>query len=190
MPKAALSSPLCSSPCCPAPSAPTSSTTSPSPVPASPSPTPNPPPSTIFDFDLWSNYSTGVTATVNGTPNINISADYFSVFFPRRATSSPSLSAPAWAANHHRRPGRLHLYIVSATNPPPYFQEDIVGTFVPGTYTESTTPTAPGQNPVAYTQKNTQEATSTSATPEPSSLLLLATGALTAGTHLRRRRRG
>lgn len=64
-----------------------------------------------------------------------------------------------------------------ASNPPPDFQDDVVPTFTPGIYTLQGLGPAlqPFSPPVFYTLTITPEGAST---PEPSSLVLLATGAL------------
>ena len=64
-----------------------------------------------------------------------------------------------------------------ATNPPPYFQDDVVPTFTPGIYTLRSLGFAlqPFSPQVFYTLTITPEVANT---PEPSSLVLLATGAL------------
>jgi hypothetical protein len=75
-------------------------------------------------------------------------------------------------------PSIADLSFVPAVNPPPYFQDDVVATFIPGTYALQSL--ADNGNSVFdpqvfYTLTITQE---TGATPEPSSVVLFATGAL------------
>jgi hypothetical protein len=73
----------------------------------------------------------------------------------------------------------IHFDFVPASNPLPYLQYDVVPTFIPGTYTlyQENNFLLPLSPPVFYTLTITPEA-ATAATPEPSTLALLLTGAL------------
>jgi hypothetical protein len=69
-------------------------------------------------------------------------------------------------------PQTFSLTSVPASNPFPYYQDDLVVAFIPGTYDFQGYDQDP---PVSYTLTITPE-TATTPTPEPSSALLLGTG--------------
>jgi hypothetical protein len=66
---------------------------------------------------------------------------------------------------------------VPASNPPGDYPDDVVITFIPGTYAfqSSYLEQDPPNSPISYTLTITPE-TATATTPEPSSLVLLSTG--------------
>ncbi|MEO6815610.1 MAG: PEP-CTERM sorting domain-containing protein [Edaphobacter sp.] len=135
------------------------------------------------DFDLFNFFRETAPTTVNGVSvGVVQSLYYVTAFNP----FAPTLILDV--ADAAGNPG-LNLYgpqffsidYVPATNPYPYWQDDVVPTFIPGTYSlqdvSFPNPLGPTQPAIPYTLTITQE-TPTAATPEPPSLALLATGAL------------
>ena len=138
---------------------------------------------TTPDFSLWDAYFTGVSATVNGTPNQNINIEYSTVIFPQISVNYGNLPITGIPALTLTGPDLFTWTTVpDSSNVSPYLPYDIVGTFTLGTFTEHTL-----TGGTAYTITISQEPGSV--TPEPSSLILLGTGVIAAaGTQLSRRR--
>jgi len=129
----------------------------------------------VPDFDLFNFFSEAAPTTINGVPGYNVGGSYYdTAFYPYVSINySFPLGAPLPVLTLDG-PTFIDFAFVAAINPPPYFDEDVVPTFVPGTYTLYQT-TQNGSVP--YTLTITPEA-AVNPTPEPSSLILLATGAL------------
>ncbi|GGG71002.1 PEP-CTERM sorting domain-containing protein [Edaphobacter dinghuensis] len=146
--------------------------------------------SSFPDFSLFNFFSESAPTKVDGVSVGTITGSYYVIgaFFPTLVLDTPDAVG---------NPG-LNLYgpkffsvdYVPASNPLPYLPYDVVPTFTPGTYTleDDGSPINPLSSPIPYTLTITQE-TATATTPEPSSLLLLATGLLAfAGLAATRRR--
>jgi hypothetical protein len=134
------------------------------------------------DFDLFNFFSAGGPAVIDGVSGDGEGGQYnalaggipvtliLNLFTSDVLVSTLDLGGPRF----------FSVTFEPASNPPPYFQEDVVLTFIPGTYTLqglSSFGFFPLDPPVDYTLTITQEG-ATAATPEPSSLALLATGTL------------
>jgi hypothetical protein len=136
--------------------------------------------SSYRDFDLINFFGEAGPATLDGVSGY--SADglhYFIGNIPLTLwlTVYDSASVPVLEL-YLLGPRFFTLTTVPASNPPPYLPEDLIATFIPGTYSlegEAAFPLEPLD--VYYTLTITQEA-GTATTPEPSSLALLTTGAL------------
>lgn len=130
--------------------------------------------SSFPDFSLFNFFYESGPTTINGVPGYNVIGGY-SVFYPGISVVYTIPSGTGFPASLVLDGATfISIAIVPATNPPPDYQEDVVPTFIPGIYTLFQTNNT---GPVAYTLDITQEAP-TAASPEPSSLLLLATGTL------------
>lgn len=136
------------------------------------------------DFSLFNFFSESAPATIDGISGYTITGSYYTIFYPGLSvefflpasvfgTSAFPLAGPQFT----------NISFVPATNPPPYFQEDVIGGFFPGTYQLHLLLSTPPDN---FTLTINQQ-TTPAPTPEPSSLLLLATGALSLGALCPRR---
>jgi hypothetical protein len=133
------------------------------------------------NYSLFTSFYQSAPTTIDGVSGYAVQGQYFLFFNPpvNLILSVPNavFGAPALPLLDTSS-AFISWSFVPASNPPPYFQQDVVATFIPGTYTleglsNFLQPLAP---PVPYTLTITQE--SSAATPEPSSVVLLATGAL------------
>jgi hypothetical protein len=137
--------------------------------------------SSFPDFDLFNFFNESAPTKVNGVSVGIVAGDYYVFLFDP--------SAPALVLNLVDPAGNPTLILtgpqffsfvtVPASNPPPYLPYDIVPTFIPGTYDlqDVGSPFTFPMQPIPYTLTITQESP-TAATPEPSSLTLLAAGML------------
>jgi hypothetical protein len=132
------------------------------------------------DFLHFNSFTESAPTTVDGVSGYVESGQYFfpSLNTPRLLIGVPS-SVFGIGFLEFSGPVFFTSTTEPASNPPPDFQDDVVPTFTPGLYTlQSLGPALqPFSPPVFYTLTITPE-TSTASTPEPSSLALLATGAL------------
>ena len=126
------------------------------------------------DFSLFNFFSESAPATVDGISGYSVAGNYYVIFYPFLSvelflptsvfgTSALPLAGPQFTT----------FSTVPATNPPPYLPYDVIGGFIPGTYSLHDVLTNPATD---FTLTVTQQ--TVAATPEPPSLLLLATGAL------------
>jgi hypothetical protein len=135
------------------------------------------------DFDLFNFFGAGGPAAIDGVSGYVESGEYnvlvggpVTAYFDIYTADFAFVSELVLAG-----PRVFNFALEPASNPPPYFQEDVVATFIPGTYTFYGEYSLLNQSLiyplVPYTLTITQEG-STVPTPEPSSLALLATGTL------------
>ena len=130
------------------------------------------------DFFHFNSFTESAPTTVDGVSGFVESGQYF---FPSANTPRLLLDVPpsVFGIGFLEFSGPVFFTATPepASNPPPDFQDDVVPTFTPGTYTLQSLGSAlqPFSPPVFYTLTIAQE---TAATPEPASLTLLATGAL------------
>ena len=131
------------------------------------------------DFDLFNFFSEGGPATIDGVPGYLVGAQYAALFFYIDVIFDVPSSVFGVSQLYLDGPRFWSLAFEPASNPPPYFQEDVVPTFIPGTYSlqGEDSHLDPLEPPVPYTLTITQEA-GTATTPEPPTLALLTTGAL------------
>jgi hypothetical protein len=132
------------------------------------------------DFSLFNFFSESAPADINGVSGLTVTGAYYDTAFYPYASLVYSLPSSTLVLH-----GGVFIdfAFVAANNPFPYYQEDVVPTFLPGTYTLYQMSPMGGPS-IAYSLTITPE----TSTPEPSSLLLLATGALgLLGTAGRRR---
>lgn len=136
--------------------------------------------SSFPDYDLFNFFNESAPTTVDGVSLGVVTGSYYAIgayYFPilvlnvTDAIGTPGLNLYG--------PQFFSVNYVYAPNPLPYLQEDVVPTFMPGTYTlqDYGSPFDPLSSPIPYTLTISQE-TATATTPEPPSLTLLATGAL------------
>jgi hypothetical protein len=132
------------------------------------------------DFSHFNSFSESASTTVDGVSGFVESGQYFipGPNTPRLLIGVPS-SVFGIGFLEFSGPVFFTFTTEPASNPPPDFQDDVVATFTPGTYTLESLGSAlqPFSPPVFYTLTIAPE-TSTAPTPEPASLTLLATGAL------------
>jgi hypothetical protein len=130
------------------------------------------------DFDLFGSFFEGGPATIDGVSGYEVSGEYSALYpIPTLLLAVPSSifgPEPLYLTG----PGLSSIGFEPAPNPPPYFPENVVQTFIPGTYTLYEQPNFFDRisTTVDFTLTITQE-TSTAPTPEPSTLALLTTGA-------------
>jgi hypothetical protein len=130
-------------------------------------------------YSLFNFFSDGAPATIDGVSGYSIGGQYAVVFPYIDVIFNVPSSVFGVSQLYLDGPQFWSITTVPALNPPPYFQFDIVPTFIPGTYSlqgEVGPYFDPIEPPVDYTLTITQE-TSTAPTPEPSTLALLTTGA-------------
>jgi PEP-CTERM motif len=131
-------------------------------------------------YSLFNFFSQGGPATIDGVSGYVVVGQY-AAFFPYIDVIFDVPSSVFGVSQLYLDGPRFwSIATEPASNPPPYFQFDIVPTFIPGTYSlqgVSSPPFEPLDPPVDYTLTITQE-TSTAPTPEPSTLALLTTGSL------------
>jgi hypothetical protein len=136
--------------------------------------------SSFPDFSLFNFFEENAPATIDGVSGYAVTSLYYLPgLIPVRLILDVPSAVFGTTQLYMNGPLFFSLAFVPATNPPPYFQEDVVPTFIPGTYTLqglSSFALQPLNPPVPYTLTITQE--TAAATPEPSSVVLLATGAL------------
>jgi hypothetical protein len=131
-------------------------------------------------YSLFNFFSDGARATIDGVSGYNIGGQYAAIFPYIDVIFDVPSSVYGVSQLYLDGPRFWSIVTEPASNPPPYFQFDIVPTFIPGTYSlqgVSSPPFEPLDPPVDYTLTITQE-TSTAPTPEPSTLALLTTGGL------------
>jgi hypothetical protein len=139
--------------------------------------------SSNLDFHTFSFFEAGGPAAIDGVPGYVESGRYnvFGDLFP--VTLVLDVYTPDFVFDSVLNLGGSRFYsfvIEPASNPQPYLPDDVVLTFIPGTYSLQGLATfglEPLDPPVDYTLTITQEG-ATAATPEPSSLALLTTGTL------------
>lgn len=130
------------------------------------------------DFFHFNSFTESAPTTIDGVSGYVESSQYF---FPSLNTPRLLIDVPSsvFGVGFLEFSGPVFFTSTTepATNPPPFFQDDVVPTFTPGSYTlQSLGPALqPFSPPVFYTLTITPEVGST---PEPSSLILLTTGAL------------
>jgi hypothetical protein len=138
------------------------------------------------DYATFTSFQVGAPTTIDGVSGYTTNGQYFAIINPYAlilsvpssifGESELSLGAQPFSFGG---PPFIAWSSVPAVNPPSYQQDDVIATFIPGTYTfESFADfgyTPFNDPPVFYTLMITQE---TGATPEPSSVALFATGAL------------
>jgi hypothetical protein len=136
------------------------------------------------DFDLFGFFGAGGPAAIDGVSGYVESGQYnvLALDIPVTAYFDIYTSDFTFVSELVLAGPRFFSFVLEpASNPPPYFQEDVVTTFIPGTYTLYGEYSLRNQTLiyplVPYTLTITQEG-ATAATPEPSSMALLATGAL------------
>ena len=132
------------------------------------------------DYSLFNFFSDGAPATIDGVSGYSIGGRYAAIFPYIDVIFDVPSSVYGVSQLYLDGPHFWSLGSEPASNPPPYFQFDIVPTFIPGTYSlqgEVGPYFDPIEPPVDYTLTITQE-TSTAPTPEPSTLALLTTGSL------------
>jgi hypothetical protein len=132
------------------------------------------------DFSHFNSFTESAPTTVDGVSGYVESGQYFfpGLNVPRLLIDVPS-SVFGIGFLEFSGPVFFTSTTEPASNPPPDLQDDVVPTFTPGTYTLQSLGSSlqPFSPPVFYTLTITQE-TPTTPTPEPTSLTLLATGAL------------
>jgi hypothetical protein len=139
------------------------------------------------DYNLFTSFYASAPTTIDGVSGYTTDGQYFALIEPYSLILSvPSSifgeSELSFGSSPLSFPGPPFIAwsSVPANNPPSYQQDDVIATFIPGTYTfESFADfgyTAFNDPPVFYTLTITQE--TPAATPEPSSVVLFATGAL------------
>jgi hypothetical protein len=126
------------------------------------------------DFSLFNFFYESAPATIDGISGYSIGGDYYTYFY-RSLSVEFDLPASIFGASSFPLAGPqfTNISFVAAYNPPPYLQEDVIGGFNPGTYSLQQLSAGP---PVDFTLTIAQQTLPD--TPEPPSLLLLATGAL------------
>jgi hypothetical protein len=124
------------------------------------------------DFSLFNFFNDPAVGTINGVAGSAIDGAYYDPAFFRNVSIDYTFPGSSLGGLVLVGQPFIDFSFVPATNPPPYLQEDVVPTFVPGTYSLETI-----TGSVPYTLQITQEA-ATAATPEPAGFILLATGAL------------
>jgi PEP-CTERM motif len=131
------------------------------------------------DFSLINFFDESGPATIDGVSGYSVGGlYYFTGDIPVRLILTVPDAVFGVSTLYLGGPNFFSFTTEPASNPPPYLPFDIVTTFIPGTYDlqgESFPILQPLEPPVDYTLTITQE---TAATPEPSTLALLATGAL------------
>jgi hypothetical protein len=135
------------------------------------------------EFHIFNFFEAGGPAAIDGVPGYVESGRYnvFGDLFP--VTLVLNVSTPGFVFDSVLNLGgpRFYSFVIEpASNPYPYLPDDVVLTFIPGTYSLQGLAThglQPFDPPVFYTLTITQGG-ATATTPEPSSLALLATGAL------------
>ena len=131
-------------------------------------------------FSLFNFFSEGAPATIDGASGYVVGGQYAAIFPYIDVIFDVPSSVFGVSQLYLDGPRFWSLASEPASNPPPYFQFDIVPTFIPGTYSlqgEVGPYFDPIEPPVDYTLTITQE-TSTAPTPEPSTLALFTTGSL------------
>jgi hypothetical protein len=136
--------------------------------------------STFPDFSLFNFFSETASATVDGTSGYSLAGLYYDTAFFHYVSlvlSVPDAVSPVGQLALSGPPF-ISFDFEPATEPPPYLQEEVIATFVPGTYTFQTvtSPSDPFTLPASYTLTITPEATTP--VPEPSTLVLLGIGLL------------
>jgi hypothetical protein len=129
-------------------------------------------------YSLFNFFSDGAPATIDGVSGYSIGGRYAAIFPYIDVIFDVPTSVYGVSQLYLDGPHFWSLGSEPASNPPPYYQFDIVTTFIPGTYSlqgEVGPYFDPIEPPVDYTLTITQE-TSTAPTPEPSTLVLLTTG--------------
>jgi hypothetical protein len=131
-------------------------------------------------YSLFNFFSDGAPATIDGVSGYSIGGRYAAIFPYIDVIFDVPTSVYGVSQLYLDGPQFWSIATEPASNPPGYFQFDIVPTFIPGTYSlqgEVGGYFDPIEPPVDYTLTITQE-TSTAPTPEPSTLALLTTGGL------------
>jgi hypothetical protein len=131
-------------------------------------------------YSLFNFFSEGGPATIDGASGYVVGGQYAANFPYIDVIFDVPSSVFGVSQLYLDGPRFWSIATEPASNPPPYFQFDIVPTFIPGTYTLQGEVGAyfdPIEPAVDYTLTITQE-TSTASTPEPSTLALLTTGGL------------
>lgn len=152
------------------------------------------------DFNLFNFFQENTTATIDGVAGYSISGLYYLPFYPGANLILSGVPASIDGSSLLRFTGpTLFTYVTKpAQNPPGYLDYNIIATFTPGTYSlllhidpPVTFPISfPPPEPVLvpYTLTITEE-TPTASTPEPSTIVLFATGVLGLLALVRSRRR-
>ncbi|MGD0442607.1 MAG: PEP-CTERM sorting domain-containing protein [Edaphobacter sp.] len=135
------------------------------------------------DYSLFISFYASAPTTIDGISGYTTTGQYL---LPNGGGDIYLLSVPSSIFGESELyfggppgPPFIDWSAIPASNPPPYQQDNVVATFIPGTYTLESLADF-GNNvfepPVYYTLMITPEDTATT-TPEPSSLILLVTGA-------------
>jgi hypothetical protein len=131
------------------------------------------------DYNLFTSFQVGAPTTIDGVSGYTTNGQYFAIINPYTLILSVPSTIFGESMLFFSGSSFIDWSSVPANNPPPYQPDDVVATFIPGTYTlESLADNGhtPFDPPVFYTLTITQE--TAAATPEPSSVALFATGLL------------
>jgi hypothetical protein len=131
------------------------------------------------DFSHFNSFTESAPTTIDSVSGYVESSQYFFPVGPNIPRMLIGVPSSVFGIGFLEFSGPVFFTFTTepASNPPPFLQDDVVPTFTPGIYTlQSLGPALqPFSPPVFYTLTITPEVVST---PEPSSLVLLATGAV------------